>query len=350
MQEKLTLKQKIKRLPLYAVIIITVLCFLIGTVLSVFLIGELYLALPVANYYKNSERAFKLPGLNEGLVHQGIDYDKNSDCFFITGYDMNDGASPIYLVNKESGQTVKKVLMLNADGTDFTGHTGGIVINGDYVYIAGSSHNCIYVFAYADVISAQNNSGVNCLGRIMLKTSDSDYIKVSFIAPTEDGIIAGEYVDGGKYIALASHQIKTDNGNTNNALAIKLVYDSASPFNLNPTPVHAYSLPNRVQGVMVDGEDFYLSTSYGFTFSKIYKYSNLTSSAQKIEILDTITPLTVLSENNLTKTYRTPPMAEQMVKVQDKTYILNESASQKYVFGKFTGAKWCYATDFSNMK
>ena len=42
-------------------------------------------------------------------------------------------------------------------------------------------------------------------------------------------------------------------------------------------------------------------------------------------------------------------MSEEIVLVDGKTYVMCESASDKYKFGKFTGAKWCYATDLTKM-
>ena len=39
------------------------------------------------------------------------------------------------------------------------------------------------------------------------------------------------------------------------------------------------------------------------------------------------------------------PMSEELIVVGDKLYVMCESASNKYVFGKFTSAQWCYATE-----
>ena len=39
------------------------------------------------------------------------------------------------------------------------------------------------------------------------------------------------------------------------------------------------------------------------------------------------------------------PMSEEIEIVDGKLYVMCESASNKYIFGKFTGGKWCYATD-----
>ena len=40
-------------------------------------------------------------------------------------------------------------------------------------------------------------------------------------------------------------------------------------------------------------------------------------------------------------------MAEEIAAVDGKLYTMCESATNKYIFGKFTSAKYCYATDLS---
>ena len=40
-------------------------------------------------------------------------------------------------------------------------------------------------------------------------------------------------------------------------------------------------------------------------------------------------------------------MAEEIVTVDGKLYTMCESATDKYIFGKFTSAKYCYAADLA---
>ena len=96
------------------------------------LLGRLYFRLPVSDYYKASEKGFEIPGLNDGFVPQGLDYD-GQGYFWTTGY-MNDGsASPVYIVEKESGALQKTLRLAKEDGSDYTGHAGGIAVTPDFV-------------------------------------------------------------------------------------------------------------------------------------------------------------------------------------------------------------------------
>ena len=41
------------------------------------------------------------------------------------------------------------------------------------------------------------------------------------------------------------------------------------------------------------------------------------------------------------------PMSEEIIIVDGKLYTMCESASNKYIFGKFTSSDHCYATDLN---
>ena len=56
-------------------------------------------------------------------------------------------------------------------------------------------------------------------------------------------------------------------------------------------------------------------------------------------------PLYALDSGALLEDGVIAPMSEEIVIVDGKLYTMCESASDKYIFGKFTSAKWCYATD-----
>ena len=51
----------------------------------------------------------------------------------------------------------------------------------------------------------------------------------------------------------------------------------------------------------------------------------------------------------MTATFDAAPMAEEIVFVNGKLLIMSESASMKYIFGNFTGGRWCYATDVGKL-
>ena len=79
----------------------------------------------------------------------------------------------------------------------------------------------------------------------------------------------------------------------------------------------------------------------------VRKLSDIKQSGTK-EVCGETVPLYVLTLNNTTDCWILPPMAEEIEYVDGKYYVSNESASDKYVFGKYTGGHWCRAYDFNN--
>ena len=124
-----------------------------------------YVRLPHLGYYHKSERAFKIPGLGDGFVPQGIDYDTERNTYLVTGYDKAGGQSPLYLVG-DDGKLQKTLRYTLADGTAYTGHAGGIAVGGDFVYLAGGADATVHVFARADLEKTQDGGAITAVGSL----------------------------------------------------------------------------------------------------------------------------------------------------------------------------------------
>lgn len=314
---------------------------IIIVILALFCIGvRIGFRTPVHSYYKNSTKAFVIPGISEGYIAQGLSYDKETDNFFLTGYMNNHSASPIYVVNKSSKKLVNSVRMSNPDGSAFTGHAGGLSVAGDKVFVAGSADECLYVFNKADILNAENKSSVKYVDIIEVKDF-TDGIGVAFTTIHDNLVYAGEFYREGPYPTRESHKIPTKAG-YNKALAVGFSIDGN-----NATPEVVYSIPDNIQGMCFTEEGILLSESWGLAFSYIHKY-NYADIKQNgtFNILGKEVPLYILEEANKTTKYKIAPMSEEIEYVDGEVYISNESASNKYIFGKFTGGKWCYASKF----
>lgn len=330
-------KKRVTPLKVLRGILITIVAIVVVFILAV----RIYFRAPVYSYYRESIKAFVIPESNNGYIAQGISYDKTSGNFYLTGY-MNDGsASPIYIVNKDSKKLVKTIRMANPDGTEFTGHSGGISIYGNKIYIAGGSAECLFVFDKAAVDSAADNGSVKYSDVVSFKTPKDEF-GIAFTTVHEGLLYAGEFYRMPSYPALDSHKVPTSDGGMNNGLAVGFELDGNIP-----NPVVAYSVPDNVQGMCFGDDGIYLTTSWAVGFSYVYKYAfaDLVQSGTK-EVLGKEVPLYVLEQNGCTAAYKLPPMAEEIEYVDGRYYVNNESASNKYIFGKLTGGKYCYATEF----
>ena len=329
-------------------VVFAVLIALLGTVL----LGAVgYFRLSVRGYYKASKQAFLIPDLDEGFVPQGMQYDEREDRFFITGYNATGAASPVYIVDKTSGKTLKKILLLQEDGSAFTGHAGGIGVHGDYVYIAGGDEKCLYAYSYAELLAAKDGAGVLCKGAFSTAAGETDYLDVSFIAVRGDTIVVGEFYREQNYPTLPSHKITTTGGDHNQALALEFAFSDDAPLGIDPVPIKAYSITDPVQGMCFSEGKIYLSTSYAVAFSHILEYDEQTLQNEgKITALGTELPLYSLDSVSLVRDHKIAPMSEEIEMVDGQLYVMCESASDKYIFGKLTGGRWCYKTDLSQME
>lgn len=315
-----------------------------GSILIILVAAICYFRIPVHGYYSASEKAFKIPDCNAGFVAQGISYDADSNSFFVTGYNADGSASRIYVVNKNNG-TFKRVSMLTETGEPFACHAGGLSVTDSYVYIAGGSDGCIYVYNRREILSAANDDSVTCLGSFETALGDGTDIDTAFTTIHNGKLYVGEFYRDPNYPTEKSHKITTRSGDYNQALAVSYEFsdDESAVFGLSQNPSAVYSIPDLVQGMCFHNGEILLSTSYSIAFSNIYAYDEK-SLKQHGKIAGV--PLYELDSSTLAYSIKLPPMSEEIefIPGENNMYVMCESASNKYIFGKFTGGEWCYAT------
>ncbi len=328
------MKIKIKKIITIIITIFIGICVIIFSFRS-------YFMLSVNDYYNNSLKAFKIPGINDNFVGQGLDYDPISENFFVSGYQTNNNAL-LYLVN--SHYKITKQIKLYENDIPLKIHSGGITIYKDYVYIAGGNTANLYIFSYQEIIEAKHKAKINALKSFSLKYSNDDYLNPAFVFINEKNLIVGEFFKEKEYPTLKSHKFVTLDDSYNQALALSFPLKEDASFYLDE-PDCAYSIPDLVQGMAYDKGIFYLSTSYGLNFSYISSYSK----ANLIKInyvvaLNKKLPLYAFDSLSLIKKRKIPPMSEEIIILDDYLYTMNESASNRYIFGKFLSASYCYKT------
>ena len=297
-----------------------------------------------ASFYQKADKAFAIPGLSDGFVPQGLDYlteGEKSGSFLSCGYMANGKPSCVYLTDKDGKSTC--TVLKNQDGSDYTGHTGGIAHTDDYLFITSSDG--LDVFALSDV--AEGQASATQIGHILT------YNDPAWCYIYDGYLFAGEFYRAESHETPASHRMTTPCGDENTSIvtvfALTSVSDEAHPFSVNPTPVAVLSTPDKVQGFCVtDTGEVAISTSWGFATSHIYLYD-----AQKLVPDGTFTvngtdvPLLYLDSSALTRTVKAPPMSEEILCLDGKLYVQNESASNKYVFGKFMSGNHLYRYDLT---
>ena len=122
--------------------------------------------------------------------------------------------------------------------------------------------------------------------------------------------------------------------------------DPTRPGRFATVPDNVFSIPGMVQGTCTtDDGRIVLSVSYGIAPSHLLAYNvNLaapdgtftTGSGDEVELF-------CLDSRNLTEDLVGPPMQEGIESHDGRVYTTDESASNKYIFGKLCGAGRVYA-------
>lgn len=331
--------------PLWVKLIIIFLSIVLGvSVLAGAFIA--YLKLPVSEYYANSKIAFEIPGLSSGFVPQGFCYDENEELFLSGGFMCDKSASTIYAIDKATGKHKTWVKLYKDEDTIYNGHCSGIAIYDKYFYLSDGADRCIYVFDYNALKSASSGDKLVSIG-----TFSTGEVRPSCVSVSGSNLIIAEFYNPGNYETADNHKMTTPSGDKNTALAVQFSlskYYYKNTFGIKQEPTRVYSLPDQVQGLELSGNNFYLSTSYGLAFSEIFIHNTNKCKKDTISILghDDI-PLYFLDSESLTTSIKAPPMSEEIVVLNNELYVMNESASNKYIFGKFTGGQFCYVTNLS---
>ena len=300
---------------------------IVGLCCLVFL-GEKLLFAP---FFIQAVPTMRTPGLWTGFVPQGFEK-IGEHTYLVAGYDSADAPSSIYVIQ---GNTQTECELFDMEGNPSTTHAGGVTTFGKFVYVAHGSHCDMYLLS--DVLDGD--------GKATMVDSTTTDNKISFCSVIDGKLYAGAfYREGTQYSTPETHHITTATGEKNTALIMVYTLDESTGKPVSEKPEKLYSITSNVQGMCVtDSGKIVLSTSWGLTASKILIYDETIAQTLTLTLDGNDYPTTVLDSACLTKTVTAPPMAEELVHENGRVIILCESASIKYVFGKFSSGNWLYS-------
>lgn len=289
--------------------------------------------LAFAPFYNSAKNELPIPGVNSGFVGQGLDYIEEEDYFLTCGYSAKKGEASMVYVMKADGSSYKTVLK-NADGSDYTGHTGGIAHSGDYCYITGDD-GCD-VFMLNDILSGKEAQKQGVI------TSPQGH-DPAYVVVRNGKLYEGSFYRAGNYETPLNERIQTPCGDNNTALIYVYELDASARFGVNPTPVEAYSTTGLVQGMTFTDKEIVLSTSYGLAPSHLLYYTLSQARSEEKDIGGISLKLYYLDGSVLTRKVTAPPMSEEIYYKDGRIFIMTESASNKYIFGKFMSGRYMYS-------
>lgn len=283
-----------------------------------------------SDYYEIKTDVCENPGLSDGFVCQGLCAE--GEKFFVSGYMKDGSASRIYVTDKEDNSYY--VLLRSPNGEDFTGHAGGVTSRGNVVYLADDG--MVHIISLTDLLGAENG------GEVYIQESIEVNNAASFIYSDENYIYVGEFHDGENYIT--DHPYTDPDEGEHYAIVSRYDPNEFVPRDdgeMTAIPDRIYSIRNKVQGICFAEGKVVMSTSYGLTDSVYYVYDE----ANAIDSGKTLDGVPVYFLGECQREISGPAMAEGLEYYEGKVITLTESASDKYIFGKFFFAEKIVALD-----
>lgn len=357
----------------------------VGVIVVVLVGFNIYMRAAYSTFYSEAQAEFQIPGIHEGFVCQDLDHYQEGDCWFFSGYASSDGPSPLY--RRAADGSATEFFAQLPDGSPYTDHGSAITTSADYAFLA--CEGGYLVFNVLDLASASSGEAVRAIDKVDLE------ITPAFMNIENGALFVGTFHLLPNYAAPDHHHLVTPDGSENAGLM--LVYPAVSSaeqsdssggssstlsgdvarYGFASQAAAVYSLPDKVQGMCVlpNGE-IVLSTSYGFAASHLLTYQvsseDLFKSAQAVStargdgqaqtqgseenddaapnepafaffVEGQWTPLFYLDSTNLVSDVVAPPMTEGIEFDDGRVYISEESASNKYIFGKLYGAGEVYS-------
>lgn len=275
------------------------------------------------DYYDMQDNLCRNPGLGDGFVCQGIAVADQQGVILVSGYMKDHSASRVYVTTLDNKSYYVELL---SEGQEFDGHSGGISVTGGVVYIANDSR--IFSCQLDAILQANNGddieigAGVEINNNASFLYTDDQYLYV--------GTFYNEY-----YSTKDEHIFETAEG-THYAICTKYAIGDLT------TPVAIYSIRDQVQGICFTSDgDVVMSTSYGLADSLYFVYE-LEDAVDSGKTLDGA-PVYFL--DNMDDMFKGPAMSEGLDYYNGKVITLTESASDKYIFGKFFFANYIVSLD-----
>ena len=289
------------------------------------------------DYKEYSEESADVPGLDDGLIPQGVCFVEAIDCFAVSGYkDSQD--SGIYLIRQSDGLTGEIILK------GYKGHAGGIASFEDDVYICsgGNTEQGGYVYR----LSAQELMKVfdaeDRRHSVSLSDKFQTYTRASFMCADDGMLFVGEFYNSNSPVDKSHYYGRNRAWACGYKLPLNTAFESEQLI-----PDMILSIPDQVQGMAVTDEGkIVFSTSYGRDFdSVLYVFDRLEKwKSDTVSVKGKDVPIYVSSRENRIAKIKMPTLMEGADYVDGALYTVFESGALKYFDAKKV-IKKIYKTD-----
>lgn len=293
--------------------------------------------LSTSSFYRDAVQETGVPGLDSGLVPQGLAYLPEEDLYLISGYRGEDGAALLSYTSPD-GTRQGLISLVKENLESLILHCGGIAAGDDFLYIAGCDGYC-YVVA-RDALLATREAVLPVTGRFPAGNM------ADFCFFSDGHLYIGEFYHPVKFTTEKEHHIVTPAGDRHYALMLAYPKDREGAYGLAARADAAFSIPGRIQGGCRVGDTIILSASSLFerTHLSFFNLQKAEKNLSEYHDGDTVLPLFHLDSHSLESTRTLPPMSEGICIRNGNVSIVFESAARRFFsFGRLFGGEYLYS-------
>lgn len=281
--------------------------------------------------YPDCQKLCTIPELEKDFVPQGFCYIDELNMFAVSFYSNGDENSILALIDSESGERIKTVKLCYDDGSPCLAHVGGVADIGDSLLI--SSGKSVRRLKLSAVEDAEDYGYVKFCGKLATD------MQASYLSSYDNYLFIGQFYSftlNGSYDTPAEQRLYTPDGKRNYAMCEK--YDLTDMDKVfadgSAVPLLVISMPNSVQGIAFDGENFVTSSSATFNNASKIRYYKLSDPQYTFNIRNNDIPLCFLTQNQAEKTVKVPPMSEGIDFCNGRVTGIFESGAKKFFYAR----------------
>lgn len=294
-----------------------------------------YMRIAYADFYAQAKAEFETPSLASGFIPQDLAYSKSADAWFFSGYETDDSPSPIWRMNADN--TLTQIKVIEPNGNVYHGHGGGFTFSDDFAFL--TCEDGYMAFPIGEFLKEGSEIEAKASGKVEVGFDPA------FINVQDNALYTGVFYYEGPYDTPEKMHLTSPSGTQNHAVMYAYSLDPHGRFGVSDAPFAVYSIPDKVQGVaLTESGQMMFSTSWGLGASvlPIYDLEGLAPSG-KYDVDGKDVDLYFMDSQNLVKEIKAPPMMEGIIFHDDRIWLSNESASNKYIFGKLYGGGQVYS-------
>ena len=258
------------------------------------------------------KETYDVMGNKNNYVPQGLTYSNKYNIILQTSYNSKHKVSKLYITNYKTKKLIKELKLLNSDNTNNTKHVGGIATDNNKVWITNDYE--VNEYYLEDILNTNNN-----------------YIKSNKTIKLPNRGDFCCYNNGilwiGDFFLNPFYPVPDNN-------PLMMAYKVNENINYQE-PIYIVSIPIMIQGLTITNNNEYIFTS---SFTNLMKsnlsiYNNiLNNNYDYYELNNKKIPYYKITDKDLIKNIKLPPMAEGLFYKNNDLYILFENSSDTYFY------------------